>query len=70
MILENIYALCKKNGISVFALEKAVGIGNGTIARWGKSSPRVDRLQSVAKYFGVTVDDLLCESEAMMEERR
>lgn len=61
MILENIRALCKEREISLFALEKATGIGNGTIARWNESSPRIDSLQAVADFFGVTVNDLLSE---------
>lgn len=43
------------------------GIGNGTIARWGKSFPRVDSLQAVAKYFGCSVDDLLREPGAVQD---
>lgn len=59
MIVENIRALCEKNGTSIWALERAVGIGNGVIARWSGSSPSVKKLKLVADYFGVTVDDLL-----------
>lgn len=61
MILKNIQALCKERNISISALEKAVNIGNGTISRWGESSPRVNSLKVVAEYFGVTVDDLLSD---------
>lgn len=63
MILENIQALCKERNISISALEKEVKIGNGTIARWGTSFPRVDNLKTVADYFGVTVNDLLADTQ-------
>lgn len=59
MILKNITNLCAKNSISIAKLEKTVGIGNGTIGRWEKTSPTVDNLKKVADYFGVTVNDLL-----------
>ena len=59
MIFENISSLCKKRGISIAGLEKAIGLGNGTIRGWVNSSPTVDRLVAVANYFGVTVNDLL-----------
>lgn len=59
MILDNIKFLCGRNNISIAALEKEAKIGNGTIARWDESLPRVDSLQKVADHFGVTVDALL-----------
>lgn len=62
MILNNISKLCDKHSISIAKLEKTVGIGNGTIGRWQKTSPTVDNLKKVADYFGVTVDDLLTDT--------
>ena len=61
MFLNNILALCRKNGISVSKLEREVGLGNGTVSSWGKRSPSVENANKVAKYFGVTVDSLLAE---------
>lgn len=61
MIVDNIRALCEKNGTSIWAIERALGIGNGIIARWATSSPRVENLKLVADYFGVTIDELLKE---------
>lgn len=59
MILENIKRLCKEHNTRIFAVERALGIGNGVIGKWANSSPRVDTLKLVADYFGVPVDDLL-----------
>ena len=59
MLCRNIEEKCKKFGISVAALEKSVGLGNGTIRGWSESSPKVDNLKKVADYFGCTVDSLL-----------
>ena len=59
MIVENIKRLCEEHHTSLWALEKATGIGNGVIARWDKATPRIDGLQKVANYFRVTVDELL-----------
>lgn len=59
MILQRIAQLCKQRGITIAALERNVGISNGTISRWGKSSPTVDNLKKVADYFGVSVDVLI-----------
>lgn len=59
MIFKKISELCKEKGISVAKLERETGISNGTISRWGTSSPTVEKLEKVADYFGVTVDSLL-----------
>lgn len=63
MFLESIKEKCKEKGLSIFALEKEAGIGNGTIARWDKSSPTLGSLQAVAKVLECTVDDLLTEQQ-------
>ena len=62
MIYERILFLCEKNNISIAKLERETNIGNGVIARWKTGSPRVDVIQKVANYFGVTVSYLLGES--------
>lgn len=61
MILDNVKRLCRKRGTSITELEKAIGIGTGSIYKWGKSSPNVNATKLVADYFGVTVDELLKE---------
>lgn len=63
MILSKIKALCEERKMSIAGLEKAVGLSNGTIGRWGKASPRLSSLIAVADYFGVTVGELLEEEK-------
>jgi transcriptional regulator with XRE-family HTH domain len=58
-ILENIQLLCKKHNISVPKLEREIGLGNGAIYKWDKSSPTSDKLQKVAEYFKVPTDYLV-----------
>ena len=59
MILENIKKLCASRNISLSALEKTLGFGNSTIAKWANCSPTVEKLSLVADYFGVSIDSLL-----------
>ncbi len=59
MLVENIRALCAEKRISIAALERSVGLGNGVIARWDESSPRLESVLAVANYFGVSVNQLL-----------
>lgn len=64
MILDNIKRLCREHKTNITNMEKEVGLGFGTVYKWGKVSPSVDNLKLVADYFGVTVDDLLSETES------
>ena len=67
MILANVTRLCKQKGISIARLERETGISNGTISRWGASSPTVENARKVAEFFGTTVDELLADSTVPTE---
>ena len=65
MIYDNVKRLCEKNKTSIWALEKACGIGNGTIGKWAgrEADPSISVLQKIANKFSITVDDLLREDD-------
>lgn len=63
MLLKNITRLCKEKGIAISRLERECGISNGTIGRWGTSSPTVENVRKVAEYLGTTVDALIAETQ-------
>lgn len=54
---------CEARGISVHRLEKELGFGKSTIARWQRSSPRLDSVKKVADFFGVTLEELVSSGE-------
>lgn len=56
---ERVKALADQRGISLPTLESELGFGNSTIVKWDKSTPNADKLNAVAKYFGVSMDYLL-----------
>lgn len=53
--------LLKNRGITAYQVSKATGISTGSLSDWknGRSSPKADKLQKIADYFGVSVDYLL-----------
>ena len=51
--------LCQKKGLTVYKIEKDLGLGNGTISHWDKSDPKVQTLQKVCDYLNVTMDEVL-----------
>jgi transcriptional regulator with XRE-family HTH domain len=67
MIYDNVKRIADKKGISIAALEKEANLGNGTIGRWGRSSPTVDSVKKVAAVLGVAVSTLLNDKEVKKE---
>lgn len=61
-LADKVNELCKNAGTSMNALEKAIGLGKGTICRWNDVMPSIDKVEKVADYFGVSIDYLLDRS--------
>ncbi|MGX7014430.1 helix-turn-helix domain-containing protein [Vagococcus silagei] len=58
-ILQSIKDLANINQVSLAEVERQTGLSNGSITKWGKSSPSIDKLEKVATFFNVSVDYLL-----------
>ena len=54
-------ALCRKKGVRPSAVAIACGFAPSVISRWksGESTPKADKLQKIADYFGVTLEFLM-----------
>ena len=59
LIYKNIKERADKKGISISALEKKAGLGNGVIGGWKSSSPTIGKLQAVADALDCKVEQLL-----------
>ena len=53
--------LCQSRNVTPYKVSKETGISRSTLSDWktGKSTPKTDKLEKLAGYFGVTVDYLL-----------
>lgn len=58
-LVDRISKMAKERGLTFKALERAVGLGNGTIKRWEVQSPRLDGLIKVAEYLQVSLDAIV-----------
>lgn len=56
---KKIKSLCEEKNISVYFLEKQLGLSTGSVCKWEKSVPRADTLSKVANYFGVSINHFL-----------
>lgn len=63
--------LLLKHGITAYRVAKETGITTATLTNWkqGKYTPKQDKLQKIADYFGVTVDYLMTGKEEELKER-
>lgn len=59
VLFDNIKKLCEKNGVSVWKLEKDLGFSNRSISKWNETDPGIRKVQKVANYLGVAIEDLL-----------
>lgn len=50
--------LCKQKGVTPYRVAKETGVTTATLSSWknGKYTPKTDKLQKIADYFGVSVD--------------
>lgn len=62
MIYENIAMLASENNVTIQKVEKDCGLSSGLIGKWKENNnPKIDNLIKVAKYFKVSVTELLKE---------
>lgn len=55
---EKFAVLLKKRGVTAYRVSKETGIPANTFTDWknGRSKPKFDKLMTLAKYFGVSVE--------------
>lgn len=61
MYYENFQKLCETRDVKPAAVSRATGISTATLTSWkqGKYTPKPDKLQKIADFFGVTLDFLM-----------
>lgn len=63
MLSERIYALRRKHGMSQEQLAEKAGVSRQAVSKWetGQSMPELEKLMTLARCFGITIDELLAE---------
>ena len=58
---KNYVRLRDEKGVTDYRVSEETGITKSTFTDWksGRSKPKLDKLQKIADYFGVTVNDLV-----------
>lgn len=62
--------LLNEYGVTAYRVAKETGISTATLTQWknGTSTPKQDKLQLIADYFGKSVDYLLTGKESEVKE--
>lgn len=64
MFKQNFIRLCNKKGVAPTVVCQQVGLSNAAFSCWtDESVPRQSTLLKISEYFGVTVEDLLCDEK-------
>ena len=70
MFYTNYVNLCKKQGMSASGVANKLGFTNASVHGWKNGSvPKRENLEKIAEYFGVTVGDLLDESQEQEQKQ-
>ena len=64
---EKLQELRKQRGLTQEELAAALFVSRTAISKWesGRGYPNIDSLKAIAKYFGITLDNLLSADEAL-----
>ena len=63
MLYDNVKKLCEEKGVSILSLEKALGFPRSSICKWHENEPGIRKVQKVADYLGVSIEELLKDEQ-------
>lgn len=63
LLYDNIKKLCRKKGISISGLEKALDFPRSYICKWNENEPGIRKVQKVANFLEVSIEELLEQTD-------
>lgn len=63
MLYDNVKKICEEKGLSIGKLEKDLQLSNGSICKWNENEPGIRKVQKVADYLGVSIEELLKDEQ-------
>ena len=64
---EKLLELRKQKGLTQAELAEILFVSRTAVSKWesGRGYPNIDSLKAIAKFFGITIDELLCGEELL-----
>lgn len=65
MAYDRIFEIMKEKELTAYRVSKDTGISQASLADWrkGRSKPKIDKLQKLSEYFGISIQYLTGESD-------
>lgn len=63
MIYDKIKQLAQKRGITIQQMERDLSLARGNTCKWNTVEPGIRKVQKVADYLGVSIEELLADDE-------
>ncbi len=62
--------LMKQRNVTRYRVSQETGVAESSLSDWknGKSMPKIDKMQKIAEYFGVTVDYLMGKEKPVTDD--
>ncbi|WP_412059277.1 helix-turn-helix domain-containing protein [Enterococcus casseliflavus] len=65
LFYDSVKKAAEAKGVSIRKTEIDLDFSNGSISKWNKSVPSVDKLLKVADYLEIPISDLLSKKQAV-----
>lgn len=62
MIYNNVKKICEEKKKSISQMERDLAFPRGSVYKWDESVPSVTKVQKVADYFGIPIEQLLADA--------
>lgn len=68
MIYDNVKFFCREKGITISKLETVLEFPRSSICKWNENEPGIRKVQKVADYLNVSIEELLKNNQKEEEE--
>lgn len=66
MLYNNVKKICGQKKLSIYRMESELGFPRSSICKWNENEPGIRKVQKVAKYLGVSIEELLEPDQAVV----
>ena len=69
-LYDKIKKLAEERNVSIYRIERDLGLSNGAISKWNESKPNISNMAKVAGYLDVNIEQLLLDDLQEIDRNR
>jgi len=69
VLYDRVKRICSDKRISIHKMELDLGFPRSSVCKWNDNEPGIRKVQKVAKYLGVTIEQLLEPEDGSDQEK-